>query len=76
MMKTKQLLLNAPLRGLPAGAVVVVGFEHGFAVDPYWRNRLADAKRDGCVVIITVKKHRETKVTGPDETKTSRKRDK
>lgn len=77
-MKTKQLLLNAPLRGFPRGAVVVLGFENDVAVDPYWRARLADARRDGCVEIVTgekpkVKKPRETKVTGPDETKVSTK---
>jgi hypothetical protein len=76
-MKTKQLLLNAPLRKRLAGAVVDVVFKDGIAVDPYWRSRLLDAERDGCVEIIPVKKtpakplakDRETKVTGPDETK-------
>ncbi len=68
-MKTKQLRLNAPLRGLPRGAVVTLAFENDVAVDPYWRTRLADARRDGCVEIVTVKQHRETKVVAPPETK-------
>ena len=68
-MKKKQLVLNTPLRGLPAGAIVAVDFEGGIPADPYWRARMEDARHDGCVEIVTVKKHRETKVTGPDETK-------
>lgn len=69
-MKKKQLVLNTPLRGLPAGAIVAVAFENDVALDPYWRARMQDAQQDSCVEIVTVKKHRETKVTGPDETKT------
>ena len=69
-MNKKQLVLNTPLRGLPAGAIVTVVFENGVVTDPYWRARMQDAQQDGCIEIVTVKKHRETKVTGPDETKT------
>ena len=73
-MKKKQLVLNTPLRGLPAGAVVAVDFEGGIPVDSYWRARMEDARRDGCVEIVTdekpkLKKHRETKVVTPPETK-------
>ena len=68
-MKKKQLVLNTPLRGLPAGAVVTIDFENDVVVDPYWRARLADAHHDGCVEIVTIKKHRETKVVTSPETK-------
>ncbi len=68
-MNKKQLVLNTPLRGLPAGAIVVVPFENDVALDPYWRARMQDARQDGCVEIVVVKNHRETKVVTPPENK-------
>lgn len=72
-MNKKQLILNTPLRGLPAGAIVVVLFENDVALDPYWRARIQDARRDNCVEIVVVKPHRETKVDTPPENKSPEK---
>ncbi|MEE9159929.1 MAG: hypothetical protein V3U60_16280 [Gammaproteobacteria bacterium] len=70
-MKTKELLLNVPLRDLPSGHKITIPFDGDMPVERYWRDRLRDAETDNCVEVVVVKK-RETKVTGPSETKISK----
>lgn len=53
--KTKELKLNAPLRGLPAGHVERIKVIDGVPVDRYWRRRLKDATIDNCVEILIPK---------------------
>jgi hypothetical protein len=50
--ETKDIKLNTPLRGLPAGHIVKVKCKDGLLLDQYWRRRLKDAAIDGCVEII------------------------
>jgi hypothetical protein len=48
---------SVTLRGVKPGATVKVAIDrHGVAKDRYWRNRLRDAKIDGCVKIENAKK--------------------
>ena len=69
MSEIRKLKLNAPLRGISAGMVVNVRTnKKGIPLDIYWRNRLEDAKTDGCVEIVketrAVKETVETKKRG------------
>lgn len=52
-MKTVSIQLNRALRGKPAGAVVrEPANRDGQPKDRYWRDRLEDAKTDGCCEIV------------------------
>ncbi len=52
-MKTRKLKLNAPLRGHPKDIIIPIRTdETGIPVDRYWRDRLKDAKIDGCVEFL------------------------
>ena len=54
MSEIRQLKLNAPLRGNPAGVVINIRTDKkGIPQDPYWRRRLEDAKTDNCVEIVS-----------------------
>ena len=53
MIKTVDLKLNVPLQGQKAGAVLnLPADENGVILDKYWRNRLRDARIDGCVEVV------------------------
>jgi hypothetical protein len=52
-MKQIQLQVNTNLNGIAAGAVIAVEVdERGVPLDTYWRRRLVDAARDGCVTVL------------------------
>jgi len=52
----KKILLNAPLKNHPAGHKLDIDTDKdGVPLSRYWRDRLKDAKVDGCVEIITDK---------------------
>ena len=52
----KKILLNAPLKHHPAGHIMDIDTDKdGVPLSQYWRNRIKDAKEDGCVEIITNK---------------------
>lgn len=55
--QTKQLKLNADLRGHRSGQVIPIKVRGkvGSPVDRYWRDRLKDAKIDKCVEFVTKK---------------------
>jgi len=70
--ETKDIKLNTPLRGLPAGHIVKVKCKDGLLLDQYWRRRLKDAAIDGCVEIIekakpATKTEKQTKIEKLEE---------
>lgn len=60
--ENKKLKLNTPLAGMPAGAEVKIAVDKdGIPVDKYWRRRLADSKKDGCVELVEEKRKKSAK---------------
>lgn len=54
--KTKELKLNADLRGKSKGEIVRVSVDNlGTPLDKYWRNRVKDAEIDNCVEFLEKK---------------------
>jgi len=55
--ETKQIKLNADLRGMRAGTVLPIKVDaNGVPVDRYWRDRLKDSEIDNCIEFATKKK--------------------
>lgn len=48
------LKINKPLRGYKPGIKIpiVIDSDTGSPIDPYWRRRLEDAKKDNCVELV------------------------
>lgn len=64
--ETKDLKLNANLRGLRIGNVIKIKVDKdGTIVDRYWRSRMKDSAIDNCVEFVEKKKSikRKTEVT-------------
>lgn len=60
--ENKWLRLNYPLRNLPKGTKVnIVVDKDGIPKDKYWRDRIKDAKTDGCVEFIEIKSKKSHK---------------
>ena len=61
--ETKEMKLNAPLRGLPKDVVIPVRVDkNGIPLDMYWRRRIKDSEIDGCVEFVNNAKAKRTKV--------------
>lgn len=58
--ENKSIKLNAPLAGHGKGEVLKIPFAGGVPKSKYWRDRVKDAKIDGCVTVISNKKKSET----------------
>lgn len=53
------LQLNTPLRGNPAGLKVKIETDKdGIPLDRYWRDRLKDAPKDGCITVVSSKQNK------------------
>ena len=49
----QKIKLNAPLKNHPAGHVLSIDTDKdGVPLSRYWRDRLKDAKSDGCIELI------------------------
>ena len=51
--ESKQLKLNADLKGHKSGQIIAIECINGVPVDKYWRDRIKDSATDNCVEILT-----------------------
>lgn len=60
-----RIQVNVNLPGHAQGQIVEVSCDaHGNPLDLYWRRRLRDAKRDGCVEVVQPAKSKSTRKSG------------
>ncbi len=58
-MNKVELKVNRSMNGVHAGSVIKIEVSRGgIPIDPFWRKRVRDSKRDNCVEVI---KETETK---------------
>lgn len=64
----KRIKLNTPLKEYGVGTELTIRVDKkGTPVDRYWRDRLKDSKKDGCIEFVAASKPVETKA---DKSKT------
>lgn len=67
MNTVKIKILNQSMKKLHGEVVEVKADKHGSPVDRYWRNRIRDAERDGCVEVAKPKAKKPKPEAKPKE---------